>query len=472
MILASECQVQAGDLYVVGVSGGADSICLLHALHHLGNRLLAVHINHHLRPEADQEALFVAKFARDLGVDYTVCQVDVPAYAAAHSISIEEAARSLRYACLFEQAEKVKARAVMVAHNADDQVETILMHILRGSGLTGLRGMEYHSLPNPWSERLPLLRPLLSTPRAEILAYTEDNHLDFVTDASNLDVTYMRNRVRHALLPYLEGFNPRLRQNLLRMGQLNREDYALLQGLVNQAWQVNYLRAGPGYVALRLNGFRQSPASVQRYLLRMAIAYHLPSLRDIDFDSIQRGIEFLCDARPGGQVDLVAGLRLLKEGDTFWLATWQADLPGMDFPSISPGAGLEVSLPSSLALDGGWVLLADLVSDPQLALRYGLENGDPFHAWFDVDELELPLIVRSRKTGERMEPLGMQGHSIKLSDLMVNLKIPQRARSTWPLLCSGRDVIWVPGCRQGQLGQVRSTSRRVAHLSLLKSSGA
>ena len=472
MILASDGQLHAEDPCLVGVSGGADSICLLHVLYSLGYHPIAIHVNHHLRPEADQEAKTVERFVRDLGVDFVACDVDVMRYGDTHSLSIEEAARELRYQCLFEQAEKTSARAVLVAHNADDQVETILMHLLRGTGLTGLRGMEYSSLPNPWSEHIPLVRPLLSTTRQEILAYLNDHHLGFITDPSNTDVSYLRNRVRHELLPYLENYNPRIRGNLVRMGRLNQEDYALIQHLVGEAWQAIFIKRGPGYQAFRLPGFKTASPPIQRYLLRKAIAYHLPSLRDIDFDAIQRGIIFLADRHAQGQIDLIAGLRLLKEGDTFWLATWQADLPGNEFPSIPIGTAIEVMIPSTCELDGNWVLRAEAEPDIEQVIVQSSSNTDPFQAWVDLDALELPLVARNLQSGERIQPLGMQGHSIKISDLMVNLKIPRRVRPTWPMVSSAGVIIWVPGCRQSQLGQVTPASRHIAHLSMHRASSA
>jgi tRNA(Ile)-lysidine synthase len=472
MILQSDCQLEAQDLLVIGVSGGPDSVCLLHLLHSLGCNLLAVHVNPKLRPEADQEARIVEEFANSLGVDLISSQVDVYAFASQQVLSIEEAARTLRYKMLFEHAEKNNAKAVLVAHNADDQVETILMHLLRGSGLVGLRGMEYRRLPNPWSECIPLIRPLISTWREEILEYLTEHHLSFVVDHSNLDTTFFRNRLRHELLPYLEQYNPRIRENLLRMSQINKADYALIQELVDKAWQANLLSLGPGYMSFQLPGFRKLPTAIQRYLLREAIAYHLPSLRDIDFESIERGILFLGNELKVGQSDLIAGLRLVKEGDKFWLATWQVDLPGTALPRVASKSVISIEIPTILQLDDGWQLSTELETHLAEAMQQGYSNQDPFQAWFDLNGLELPLTIRARIPGERFQPLGMGGHSLKVSDLMVNLKLPRRARSSWPLLCSGDDILWIPGYRQSHIGRLQPGSQHIIHLILSKASSA
>jgi tRNA(Ile)-lysidine synthase len=217
-ILQHEGKLEAQNLLLIGVSGGPDSLCLLHALHALGYHIIAAHVNHGLRPEADEEEQTIKQYAGELGVEFFSCKVDVLSYASEHSNSIEEAGRIMRYHYLFERAEKMGVCAVLVGHNADDQVETILMHLLRGSGLAGLRGMEYRSVPNPWSEHIPLIRPLLSIWREEIVKYLTEHGLKPISDQSNLDTTFFRNRLRHELFPILEKYNPRIRENLQRLG--------------------------------------------------------------------------------------------------------------------------------------------------------------------------------------------------------------------------------------------------------------
>ena len=235
-ILQRECNLHRSDRLLVGVSGGPDSLCLLHMLHSIGYELIAAHVNHQLRPEAFDEAQYVKQFSADRGIEFISTEVDVERLASEHSLSLEEAARNVRYRYLFEQADKMAVVAVLVGHTADDQVETILMHLLRGSGLSGLRGMEYRLLPNPWSDRIPLVRPLLSTWRSDILQYLTENKIEPVIDQSNLDTAFFRNHLRHDLLPLLDSFHPGVRQNLLRLGVTVRDDFVVLQQLVDQAW--------------------------------------------------------------------------------------------------------------------------------------------------------------------------------------------------------------------------------------------
>jgi len=467
-LIQYEGKLDAMALLLVGISGGPDSLCLLHALHTLGYNLVAAHVNHGLRPEADEEAQMVKLFTGELGVEFISSKVDILSYVDEYKVSIEEAARTMRYHYLFEQAEKMGASAVLVGHNADDQAETILMHLLRGSGLAGLRGMEYRSVPNPWSEHIPLIRPLLFTWREDILKYLAANGLNPISDHSNLDTTFFRNRLRHELLPFLEKYNPRIRENLQRVGQILTDDFAVLQQLTTEAWKTNLVRQGPGYLAFHLSNFRQLSPSIQRYLLRKAIAYHLSSLHDVDFECIERGIGFLCYDNPYVQADLMAGLRIIKDGGSFWLVKDNADLPESDFPSLSTCTELLLKIPSTLSLNNNWKLHAVLVPDPELAMQQSFTNLNPFQAWLDADELEPPMVVRCRKAGERIRPLGMNGHSMKVSDLMINLKLPKRARSSWPLVCSGEDILWIPGYRLSHLVRIKPSSRSIVHLALVK----
>jgi tRNA(Ile)-lysidine synthase len=471
-ILQRDCNLHVENPLLLGVSGGPDSLYLLHIMHALGYSLIAAHINHGLRPEADAEEHLVEQFTGQLRVEFISTRVDAQAYAEQHSLSIEEASRMVRYRYLFEQAQARSAGAVLVAHTADDQVETILMHLLRGSGLAGLQGMQVCTLPNPWSRQIPLVRPLLSTWRADIMAYLEQHSIQPAIDRSNLDTTYFRNRLRYELLPYLEEYNPRIRGNLLRMGQILQADFGLIMHQVMRAWDATLAKEEPGLLAFRQTAFLEQPISIQRYLLRKAIAHHFPSLRDIDFECIERGLKFLNERRAHGQADLMVGLRLICEGGLFWVVPASAELPVSDFPALTHAKVLNLDANDELFLNDGWLLRAEPVADVKSALQQSVSNLDHYQAWLDVAELKLPLTVRCRKTGDHMQPIGMSGHTIKVTDLMINQKIPSRARRTWPLVCSGDDILWVPGCRQSEVAQFKPGSQSAIHLSLLRHQAA
>ncbi len=242
----------AGEMIVVGVSGGPDSLCLLHLLRRLAPelalRLHVAHLNHGLRgPEADEDAEFVAELAACWGLPVTIGRADVAALAAQPGRSLEEAARLVRYAFLAEVADATGATTIAVGHNADDQAETVLMHFLRGSGVAGLRGMlpraplSDYRLGEPAAPRIPasprlLVRPLLAIPRADIEAYCAAHSLAPRFDRSNEDTTFYRNRLRHELLPLLATYNPAIGETLARTAAVLAGDHEIVQAALDAAW--------------------------------------------------------------------------------------------------------------------------------------------------------------------------------------------------------------------------------------------
>ena len=340
--LKEKCLLDPGLPVVAGVSGGPDSLCMLDVLRQLGYRLVVAHLDHCLRADSAREAEQLGQLVEGYGLLFVLERDDIWAYAADHSLSIEEAAREVRYRFLFEQAARFQAQAVAVGHTANDQVETVLMHLLRGSGLTGLRGMSYRSLPNPWSQNIPLVRPLLGAWREQILTHLEQSGLHPSLDASNLDTRFYRNRLRYELVPQLEKLNPGVRQRLWQMSDVLAEDEAVLEMLELSAWKGCLLDQAPGYAALDAKILRDQPVGLQRRLVRRAINLLRPGLRDIDYRMIEHAVRFLKESSRSGQTDLAAGLRLELEGERLWLATWEADLPGAGWPQVELGVQLSL----------------------------------------------------------------------------------------------------------------------------------
>jgi tRNA(Ile)-lysidine synthase len=352
-----------------------------------------------------------------------------------------------------------------VAHTADDQVETVLMHLLRGAGLTGLRGMAYRSLPNPWSGEIPLVRPLLGVWREEIVRYLEQYHLQATLDASNLDMTYYRNRLRHEALPYLDTLNPGIRQRLWKTAELLREEEDLIEAITAKAWQDCALIVEEKAIAFDADRLRQQPLAVQRRLFRWAIARLRPSLRNIDFESIERALAFLRSPTRSSQTDLISNLRLEQEGARLWLAEQDAALPGADWPQIPPGVGLRLDIPGEVELAASWRMRAEVYDNTPQHYTQAIENPDPYQAWLNRATLQSPLLVRCRRPGDRFQPLGMGGRSLKLSDFMINVRLPRRAREGWPLVLSGEEIAWLPGYRPGERFAVRKETPKIVLLT-------
>ena len=467
-LLNKRCRVLATDRLVVGVSGGPDSLCLLDVLHRLGVPVVVAHLNHGLRAEAGADARRVQAMAASRGLPFELEEQDVGRYADHHGLSIEEAARTLRYGFLFAQAVEYKAQAVAVGHSADDQVETVLMHMLRGAGLGGLKGMQFRAVPNAWSQTIPLVRPLLGIWREDILGYLSDRALDPLLDRTNLDITIFRNRLRHELIPYLEGYNPAIRQLLWRMAEVLSGDYEVLEAATEAAWRDCMQVENSGYVALDLEALKRKSTGLQRHVIRRAISALRPGLRDIDFESIARALDFLQEPPQSRQQDLIAGLRLLLEGDRIWVATWEADLPGGSWPQLPDDSTRSLEVPGEAFLQAGWCLKAEEVEDGTAMREEALTNADPYQAWLDAEKLPDSLVVRPRRPGDRFQPLGMQGHSIKLADFMVNAKLPRRARNLWPIICAGEEIVWVPGFQIAHAYRLTAGTSRVIHLSVVR----
>jgi len=463
---------EEGDTVVVGVSGGPDSLCLLHILRQLQNELgIAIHaghLDHGIRGQESQaDAAFVEKLARWWEIPVSVEYADVPGYADRHKVAIEEAARRVRYSFLGRVAHELGAQCIAVGHNADDQVETILMHWMRGSGLGGLRGI----LPvqvlgaEAWwpGPTIRLVRPLLEVPRSEIEAHCQEQSLEPRFDRSNLDLTYHRNRIRHELLPHLESFNPRIREVLRRSARVISDDfdYLRVQGL--GAWE-SLAREGEDTVTFPLQPWLELPPSLQRQLLRKAIHRLRKSLRNIDWIHVEQARLAVQEESAGSRTTLPQGLFLFKGYDEFVIGEelpWPP-LPllmGPEFPLAIPGL---TPLPASEWQVEASIMHREDVPDDALAGR------NPWQAYLDLERTGKRLTLRGRRTGDRFQPLGMAGKQKALTDFMIDAKIPQHIRDHVPLVAAPHHVVWVAGWRVDERVKITEDTAEVLRLRFLK----
>jgi tRNA(Ile)-lysidine synthase len=304
--------------------------------------------------------------------------------------------------------------------------------------------------------------------RAEISAYLRHHGLESVEDASNQDWRYYRNRLRGEALPYLEELNPGVRARFHQTAALLRDDDAVVEAAAETAWHTCLEVREPTGLALNAPRLQALPVALQRRLLRRAAAGLRPGLRDIDYAAIQRGLEFLAAPARSRRTEWIAGLALEMEmdGERLWVIDGRAAEVG-GWPQLSPDAALPLSVPGETPLPGGWLLRAELLAAGPGLLAAAQANPDPFQAWLDLEALPPPLAVRARRPGDRFRPLGMHGHSIKLSDFMINAGLPRRRRSGWPLVLAGAEIAWVPGFRPAQAYAVTAETRRAIHLHLL-----
>jgi len=487
---------------VIGVSGGPDSLCLLHVLNRLCNKyrieLHVAHLNHRIRgSEADADAAFVASLAKQWGLSCSVGARDVPTLAREKKLSLEEAARRARYAFLAEVAQQVGAKRIAVGHNADDQTESVLMHWLRGAGLAGLRGMlpaislsDYRLLegedvglrdegrepalspalsevkgvvegtvPYPFT----LIRPLLEVTRAEIEAYCAEHSLQPRFDRSNLDTTYYRNRLRHELIPYLESYNPGIREVLRRSAKVIADDYAYLRAKLDRLWPQVVISESDDVIRFDLAAWRSLPTSFQRSTLRQAIHHLRRSLRNINWIHVEDARAALLEKPAGTQVTLPQGLVLTMSYQAFTVADEGYVERPTDLPLLTVDT-LPLAIPGTTPLpDSEWRVEARLLSRGELPSGWE-DNQDPWQAFLDHDVTGSELILRHRQPGDRFQPLGLGGRQTTLREFMINVKIPAQWRHLVPILASPQHIVWLAGWRVDERGRITKGTKRVLHL--------
>ncbi|MDL2235856.1 tRNA lysidine(34) synthetase TilS [Christensenellaceae bacterium OttesenSCG-928-L17] len=421
---------------VVGVSGGADSVALLHILlSQSSNPVFAAHLHHGIRgAQADADADFVRKLCKELSVPCTIQHADTPAYATAHGMSIEEAARTLRYSFLRETLTKTGARFVVTAHHMDDQAETILMHLLRGAGLSGLCGMRTVSGD--------ILRPLLCVPRAEILRYVAAHNLPFCTDETNFDTAYTRNRIRMELMPALKTYNPAIVQTLSNMAALLQEDEDLLTAQAKSALHDARVDAG----VYHKEPLAQLPNALKSRAVRL-ILLHEGALYGAGQATIARVCKLLT-ARTGAKVLLPGGKLARISYGTLCIANEEAPAAMQDTMLHVPG---DTHTPFG-------VFRAEEV--PALHKHSGA-----LVAYFDWEQLPKEMTVRMRRPADTFYPLGAPG-TRKLKEYLIDKKIPREKRNV-PLLAHGEQVLFFPGGTSAHPYRVTDETRRILRITYI-----
>ncbi len=479
--LADTDRVKQGDRLVLGISGGPDSLVMLHLFVRLRDELAlhlhAVHLNHRIRGEdADADARFVEAVAAEWEVPCRVEAMDVPALAAGRRLSLEEAARQARYTVLGRAAVELGARLIAVAHNADDQAETVLMHFLRGSGLAGLRGMlaatplAGYQLLEPLDRQAEageagphLIRPLLDIPRADIEAYCTAHSLTPRFDRSNLDTTYFRNRLRHEVIPSLEALNPNLHAVLCRTASVAAADYEALQAQVDDAWGRIALEETSEYIRLDRSAWLRLPLAVQRAAIRRAVWRLRRSLRDVGYQHVEAAVRVARDGQTGAQATLPAGLALRVDYDALIITGSEQSLPEPDWPLLEPGAVAMIEGPGEVDLPGSaWWFSLYPYTGAHSGAGWRALQVNPWVAVLDIDRGErAPAVqLRTRQPGDRFRPQGAGG-SQKVSEFQINAKIPAAWRDRLPLLVAGGEIAWVCGWRVDERFVVRPETERV-----------
>jgi tRNA(Ile)-lysidine synthase len=470
-ILQDRCGLRRDQPVLAGISGGPDSLCLMSVLRKTGYRVIVAHFNHKLRPDADADANVVEQTAARLNLVSVIESGDVRAYAEQEKLSVEEAARNLRYRFLMQQAHRFNAQAVAVGHTADDQVETVLMHFIRGAGLAGLKGMSYRTILQIFDPHIPIVRPLLDTWREETVVYCAANGFRPRHDPSNASLDFFRNRLRHLLIPTLESYNPRFREVIWRTSRSLAGDYEILSSVLDEAWKECVMQENVGFIVFDSPALTKQLIGLQRILIRRAIECIHPGELDLSYATLERAANFVSNPEEQHRirVDLTGGVYLLREGRLIYVVTENVTLPIERWPQMPDESNtIPLKVPCQLNLSGDWKLTCERWNIASLAFEEARSNGDPFQAWVDASGIADALELRVRQEGDRFQPLGMDGHEMKISDFFINVKLPQRARERWPLLCVGEKVVWVPGYRPAHPFRLTDATRQALYFSMTR----
>ena len=460
--------VEAGSRLIVAVSGGPDSLALLHALWRIGKerdlRLYGAHLDHGLRGRSsDADAAFVAQTFKGLGIPYTVERADVSATRRRERLSLEDAARRLRYRLFARVAEQQGTDAVALGHTLDDQAETVLLHLVRGAGLTGLRGMAHASEMDVSGRKLRLLRPLLRVTRRETAEYCRGIEVEPRLDESNLSPELTRNRIRLELLPLMEKINPAVKESLVRLSRSVALDLAFIEAEVDSVLE-STISVGDGIVSINRKQLRGLHPSVQSHVIRRAVLLAKNDLTDLRQSHVQE-MAHLMSGPAGTALDLPGGLRFAVSYGVATLGPRQRT--SCPLPPLAGPTSLRV--PGETRL-GGWRVTTRLVetSSPQSDQDYDdgrRPTGPRFAETFDLGSLGGALLLRARAPGDRFQPLGM-AHSKKLQDFMVDGRIPREWRDSVPLVVSPRGIAWVVGWRVADWARVRDDTERMLRIEV------
>ncbi len=481
--------IAEGDLVAAGVSGGADSVCLLHLLWRLQQeipyQLIAVHVNHLVRADAAKDAIYVEKLCKQMDIPYFLKEVDMNRYAAEQKLSLEEAGRILRYQAFEEVlADQPKGNGtykIAVAHNANDRAETMLFHIFRGSGVKGISSIQ--------PVRGAVIRPVLNLEREEIEVYLKEHKLSYCTDSTNGEDTYTRNKIRHHILPYAE--KEICRGAVVHMSELadilsDTEEYLEQQtGRLYDAYvevlqddraaDSNGRNPRPAGYSLRVQSDKllsEHPVMAARVLLS-CLEQMISHRKDITRQHIADLAE-LMQKEGSRELFLPGGVRAYKEYGILYFVRGNTQ-SGEDKPDDKSGengnAVYEIEPPAEISVPGTGdfiFTLCDPAPDIYDQIFCNKEQNIPenrYTKWFDYDKITTSLLLRTRQQGDYLT-IDTSLHTQSVKQYMINEKIPKIQRGSMYLLADGSHVMWIPGYRISQYYKVDKSTKRILQVSI------
>ena len=440
-----------GERILIGLSGGPDSVCLLHVLESIKNMFMldlsAVYIEHGLRPgETDNEITFCKELCGNLHVPFMTKSIDVKSYAKEQRMNTQEAARQLRYRIFDEVSYATGAQKIALGHTADDQAETLLMRLLRGSGPTGLAGIP--------PVRKNIIRPLIETERKDIERFLDDGKIGFMIDSSNAKKDYLRNRIRLSLFPLLRDLNPDITKTLSKTATILRDEEKYFEIIVTKTLMKLITRKTDSRIELFLIPVETMDKVILRRVLRRVIE-ETKGLRGISFIHIEDIIDLIKKGTAGDRIYLPKDIRIIKAYSTLIL-TSEPPVTLSTYPLLVPG--------ETILKEAGVLIKASVLELPVEAAAGDFQVDS---ALFDAAKLVFPLVARARKDGDFFYPHGF-GKRKKLQDFFVDEKVPRDERNRVPLITSGKDIIWVLGYRGDERFKVTEETKRTVKFEVKK----
>ncbi len=438
-----------GDRIIAAVSGGADSVALLDILSSLPCytlQLVVAHLNHLLRgDESDADEQFVRNLASKYGLLCESARIDVKGFSKKEKISLEEAAREVRYRFLEDARIKHNASAIAVAHHANDQAETFLMRLIRGSGTAGLSSM---SVIN--SRRI--IRPLLKISASELKEYLNCSNLEFREDSTNSDRTFLRNSIRHDLLPRLSGYNPSIIQRLSETAAMIADDELLLDGIVEQHWS-EMAEWGEGWIKISRKRLLNETQAMRMRLYRKTIQKIVGNLRGIELKHCT-ALDFLIkNGITGKGISLPCGLSARLTREMLLMAKNEVLI------SSSPSE-LDINSPGKYPLGNGLAILVDITPTPE-----NLKETPGWITYVDIEKAPINWKIRPLQRGDRISPIGMKGSRLA-SDILSEAHLPSHLRKAIPIVTCEAGPLWLAGFRRSTIAAISEESSQVARISI------
>lgn len=443
------------DKVIVAVSGGPDSVCLLHLLYRLrqklGISLFAAHLDHKFRgKESEADSVFVQRFTKQLGIPCFTQQVDVPKYIEETGLSPEEAAREVRYRFFEKVFKQTNGDKIALGHNLNDQVETVLMRFLRGTGIKGLSGIP--------PVRDVFVRPLIEVSREEIMNYLRRNRLEYRIDKTNLKPIYERNKLRLKLIPLLEKeYNPNLKKTLNNMAVLMRDDSDFIQKQTLKVFKEIVEIRGEDRLRVAYKKFDTLHNAIKTRLLRLCYKEVSKTLKDLSYSHIKDTMEFIEKGKTGASISLPKGVIVSKSyrGFGFYTKTSKKQKVKYSYKFL-PGETVHIK-------EVDKKIKSQIMDISQVKTPF---ENDPSVVYVDLSQIKgNTLTIRNRKPGDRFRPLGMKGTK-KLKDFFIDEKIPAHERDSIPLVVEGDTIVWVAGLRLSEDYKITSKTTRVLKLTI------